>query len=89
MDNNIVDFPVPDRPITEDQIDKLHSEAFRDLEGRLCACVHMAVIARQLAMAVEVDDEDLLFAIGHAAEMVEALKVDYYAAWHNEKPIEP
>ena len=35
MSSNIVEFPVVDRPITEGQIDKLHSEAFRDLEGRI------------------------------------------------------
>jgi hypothetical protein len=42
---NVFDFPVADRPITEDQQDKLHSQAFRDLEGRLCDCVRMAHIA--------------------------------------------
>jgi hypothetical protein len=31
--SNIVEFPVLDRPVTEDEIDKLHSQAFRDLEG--------------------------------------------------------
>ena len=35
------------------------------------------------------DNRELVFAIGHTAEMLEALKVDYYAAWHGEKPIEP
>jgi len=32
--SNIVEFPLPDRPITESEIDKLHSEAFRDLARR-------------------------------------------------------
>jgi len=34
--SNVVDFPVADRPITEDEIDKLHSKAFSDLEGEVC-----------------------------------------------------
>jgi hypothetical protein len=36
MTGNIVEFPAPDRPITEAEVDKLHSEAFRDLEGDVC-----------------------------------------------------
>jgi hypothetical protein len=31
--SNIVEFPLAERRITEDEIDKLHSEAFRDLEN--------------------------------------------------------
>jgi hypothetical protein len=33
--SNVVDFPAPDWPITEAEVDKLHSKAFRDLEGRI------------------------------------------------------
>jgi len=32
MAENILEFPLPDRPITESEVDKLHSQAFRDLE---------------------------------------------------------
>jgi hypothetical protein len=46
--SNIVEFPIADRPITEDEIDELHSEAFRDLEGHVCDCVHMGELATQL-----------------------------------------
>jgi len=83
--SNIVDFPVPDRPITEDQLDKLHSQAFRDFKGRLCDCVRMARIARELAANAKDADEDIVFAIGHTFAMLETLKVDYYAAYHGEK----
>lgn len=31
--SNLIEFPLPDRPITEAEVDKLHSEAFRGLEG--------------------------------------------------------
>ena len=34
-------------------------------------------------------DEDMIFAIVHTFEMLKTLKVDYYAAYHGEKPLEP
>ncbi len=40
--SNIVEFPIADRPITESEIDKLHSEAFRNLEPGICDCACMA-----------------------------------------------
>jgi hypothetical protein len=43
--SDIIGFPLPDRPITVDEVDKLHSEAFRDLEGRIDDCAIMARIA--------------------------------------------
>jgi len=43
--SNIVEFPPTDRPITESDVDKLHSEAFRDLEPEICDCESMAKIA--------------------------------------------
>jgi hypothetical protein len=45
--SNIVEFPVADRPITESEIDKkLHSEAFRNLEGEICDLDRMGEIER-------------------------------------------
>ena len=87
--SNVVDFPGTDLPITEVLVDKLHSEAFRDLEGRLCDCVRMAHIAGDMAANAKDVDEDLIFAIVHTFEMLKTLKVDYYAAYHGEKPLEP
>jgi hypothetical protein len=45
--SNLVEFPIADRPITESEIDKLHSEAFRNLEPLICDCTSMAKIAAQ------------------------------------------
>jgi hypothetical protein len=65
---NVVGFPaLLTGPITEGQTDKIHSQAFRDLEGRLSDCVCMARIARELAANAKIDDDELIFAIGHAA----------------------
>jgi hypothetical protein len=69
------------------QTDKLHADAFRDLEGRLCDYVRMAHIAGDLAANAE-GDEDMIFAIVHTFEMLKKLKADYYAAYHDEKPLE-
>jgi hypothetical protein len=83
--SNIVEFPTSDRPITESEIDKLHSEAFRNLEPGICDCESMAKIAAQYAMNTRTEDREMVFAIVHAMEMLTALKKSYYAAWHGEK----
>jgi hypothetical protein len=70
-------------------MDKLHSQAFRDLESRICDCLCMAKIAAQAVMNIRTDDCELVFAVAHASEMLSALKLDYYAAYHGEKPLEP
>jgi hypothetical protein len=51
--SNVVEFPPSDRPITESEIDKLHSEAFRDLESGICDCATMAKIAAQMVLAAD------------------------------------
>jgi hypothetical protein len=83
----ILEFPaLLTGPTPDSQRDRLHADAFRDLEGPLCDCVHMAVIARHLAANAVIQDGDL---IGHTAEMPEALQVNYMAAYEESKPIEP
>ena len=47
MSADILTFPgdrLPDRPITEQEVDRLHSKNFRDLEGRINDCASMAAI---------------------------------------------
>lgn len=78
--SNIVDFPLSDRPISEAEVDKLHSQAFRDLESRICDCVSMAKIAIQAVMNLSTENGELVFAVAHTSEMLDTLKVDYYAA---------
>ena len=92
MSADIVEFPLPDRPITEVEIDKLHSEAFRDLEGHIGDCVHMASIAVQMAEhAIEGRDdkhEKAMFAVCESVIKLKKLKANYYAAWHGEKRLD-
>ncbi len=83
--SNLLEFPLPDRPVTESEIAELHSRAFRDLEGGICDCATMAHIAAQIVTNEAGIDEDLGFAVAHVYEMLTALKANYYAAWHGEK----
>ncbi len=85
MTGNVVDFPLVDRPITETDIDKLHSQAFRDLEGRISDCTTMAGIAAQIITNAAGVEGEVVFAVSHAFAMLTKLKADYYAAWYDEK----
>jgi hypothetical protein len=82
---SVIDFPTADRPITEGDIDKLHSEAFRDLESGICDCTTMAKIAAQIVLSANTTDRELVFAVAHVSEMLDAFKASYYSAWHGEK----
>ena len=60
MTCEIVEFPTADRPITESERAKLHSEAFRNLEPSICDCESMAKIAAQIAMNTKTEDRELV-----------------------------
>jgi hypothetical protein len=62
---------------------------FIDLESPLCDVVTMASIAAQIAANARTDDGELIFAVCHLSEMLDALKVKYYAAYNGETAIEP
>jgi hypothetical protein len=83
MSGEIVEFPAAiGNPRTESEVDKRHSQAFRDLEGGICDCESMGKIAAQFM--VDADDgtnRELIFAVLHVSEMLTALKASYYAAW--------
>src|SRR5450755_4938712 len=83
--SSIIEFPIADKPITESEIDKLHGDAFRDLETNLRDCVRMSGIAAELILRATPEDRELAFAVVHAMEMLTALKANYYAAWHGER----
>jgi hypothetical protein len=84
---SVIGFPTADRPITEGEIDKLHAEAFRDLESGICDCTTMARIAAQLVIDEDkVTDREAVFAVCHVLEMLTAFKASYYAAWQRVAP---
>jgi hypothetical protein len=88
--SNIVEFPIADRPITESEIDKLHSEAFRNLEGEVCDLERMGQIAQDpIVQCVAREDgyrelELSSFAVAQLAKMLRDFKDQYYKRWHGE-----
>jgi hypothetical protein len=86
--SEIINFPgSPDRPITEDKTDKLHAEAFRDLEGRIADCVVMAGIAAQTVSELKIIEggtDEVHFTVFHTFQMLKKLQADYDAAYKGE-----
>jgi hypothetical protein len=88
--NNIVEFPTADRPITESELDKLHSRAFRDLEGGVCDLERMGQIAQDLIMQCVAREDGYrelelsTFVIMQLAKMLRDFKDQYYKRWHGE-----
>ena len=88
---DVVKFPgaPSDREVNDDG-DRRHAEAFCNLEPRICDCTTMARIAAQMMFAKDDGtNRELVFVVAHVSEMLTALKDDYYAAYHGEKPREP
>jgi len=87
--SNIVDFPTVEREVSEREVNDLHAEAFRDLEGKISDCAIMAHIALQMAEPFlnTRDDqaERALFAVCHVYEMLKKLNADYQAAFYGEQ----
>jgi hypothetical protein len=92
MPGEILEFPGREPPpggYSEEYVDKLHAEAFRDLEGRIDDCAIMASIALQMVVPAiggrEDKHEKAMFAVFEVAKMLKKLKADYQAMWHGEK----
>jgi hypothetical protein len=87
--SNVVEFPAPAREFTESDVDKLHSKAFRELEGRISDCEAMMSIAAQMITNEAEVEGDLVFAVCHAFQMLKKLSADYQSAYYGERDIEP
>ncbi|EIG55829.1 hypothetical protein [Bradyrhizobium sp. WSM1253] len=78
--SEVVQFPgaqLPAAGYSEEHIGKLHSQAFRDLEGRISDCESMAQIAAQLMCNHASDEGKLVFAVCNTGRMLKALMADY------------
>ena len=91
MTGEIITFPgdgTQDRDISEQEVDRLHSENFQALEGRINDCAIMAAIAQDLVipliLGMEPEKEKAQFAVNNAAQMLKQLQIDYQAAWNGE-----
>jgi hypothetical protein len=65
-------------------VDKVHAEAFRELEGAVADCANMGRIVAHMILEEDGADETLSFAAAHLYEMLTALQANYYAAWPEE-----
>jgi hypothetical protein len=86
----VIEFPIADRPVTESEIEKLHSEAFRDLEGAICDLERMGQITQDLIVQCVAREDDYrnlelsTFAVSEMAKMLRNFKDQYYKRWHGE-----
>ena len=90
----VIEFPSPElptRPITEADVDKLHSEAFCDLEGEVCDLERAGEISQQLIMQCTVGHEDSMrqlelaqFAVLQLAKMLREFRASYYKRWKGD-----
>src|ERR1700682_2242020 len=92
--SSIIEFPGREPPPeghSEQYIDKLHSDAFRDLEGEVCDLDRMGEIANDLIMNCAAREDSYhnlelaTFAVWQLAKMLKEFRASYYAAWHDEK----
>jgi hypothetical protein len=95
MSADILTFPgdgTQDRPVSEQEVNRLHSQNFKDLEGRINNCAIMAAIAMDLVIPLIVgmgpEKEKAQFAIGNAVNMLEQLQADYQAAYYGETKLD-
>src|SRR5450755_3461559 len=89
MTAEIINHPgAADRPVSEQEVDRLHSKHFKALEGRINNCALMAGIAMDLVipliLGIGPEKEKAQFAIHNAAQMLKQLQTDYQAAWYGE-----
>lgn len=95
--SEIISFPgasgAPEASYSEGDVNALHAEAFRNLEGRISDCLWMSVIALEMAERAiqgrEDKHEKAMFAVFETAKRLKQLKADYQAAWYGEKPLTP
>jgi hypothetical protein len=88
MSADILTFPgdgLPDRQFTEADVDKIHGDAFRDLEMSLRDCVRMREIAAEMMSRAKIDDTSLNFVVFHLASLLSKLEKEYDARWHGER----
>ena len=87
---SVVEFPGKEpapEGYSENHLDKLHADAFRDLEDKIQDIDRMGEIAEGLVAdwAADVNNERCLelasFAVQHLADMLREFKAGYYAVW--------
>jgi hypothetical protein len=84
--SSVIEFPGKEPPpegYSKEHVDKVHAEAFRDLEGEVCDLDRIGEIAQNLIMncvAREDSFHDLelaAFAVGQLAKMAKEFRTNY------------
>lgn len=92
--SEVVQFPgaeAPPEDYSERQVDTVHSEAFRDMEGEVCDLDRMGEIAHNLMMQCAAREESLhelelaTFAVWQLAKMLKQFRADYDKRYYGEK----
>lgn len=90
MDSNIVELPTVEREQSEEDVDKVHAAAFRDLESEVSDLDCMGEIARDLIGRCAARKDSLhnlelaTFAVWQLAKMLKEFKASYYRRYCNE-----
>jgi len=95
---SVIEFPGREPPpegYSEEYVDKLRSEAFRDLECEVHDLGLMGEIAVPLIMSCTIGKEDSMrklelaqLAVLRLTEMLKEFEANYRKRWHNE-PVQP
>jgi hypothetical protein len=84
----VIEFPGAEPPpggYSKEPVNRVHADAFRELESNLRDCVRMGEIAAELMLNAKVEDDSLRFAVFHTTEMLMRLEKEYDARWNDER----
>ena len=91
--SDIIQFPGTEPPpegYSEQYIDKLHSAAFRDMEGEVCDLERMGEISQRVIMGCMAREDGLRelelaqFAVLELAKMLREFRANYQKRWKGE-----
>jgi hypothetical protein len=89
--SSVIEFPgkaPPPEGYSKEHVDKLHAEAFRDLEGEVCDLDRIAEIAQNLIMNCVASKESFhdlelaSFAVSQLAKMAKEFRANYEKRWY-------
>jgi hypothetical protein len=92
--SSVIEFPGKEPPpegYSEKHVDKVHAEAFRDLEGEVCDLDRMGQIAQDLIMNCVASKESFhdlelaSFAVSQLAKMAKEFRANYEKRWYGAR----
>jgi hypothetical protein len=92
--SSVIEFPGKEPPpegYAKEHVDKLHAEAFRDLEGEVCDLDRMGQIAQDLIMNCVASKESFhdlelaSFAVSQQAKTAKEFRANYEKRWYGAR----